>query len=236
MKKLLLSAFLCCLIICVLVSTVSAQLPYFTVNFDRTNYNLGSTGTVTVDIENQAQTFEIRDIGIRLYFAKTDGSFYPTEFFGLNYTETPLLVAAYDNITVSFNFAIPQVNDLEAGVFYYVFYVLIREQGTTTYSEESPGQLLALSYGYNCVLQAPETTSSPAPTNSPTSTPSQTPAHTPTPTPTLTPTPKPTPTPTATPSPIDLFSAEVLIGIGIGVAIAAVAMIIILVMLRKRKK
>ena len=180
MKKLLVSAFLCCLIVCSLVSSIYAQLPYFTVNFDRINYTLGSQGTVTVYIENLAQAFEIRDIGVILYFAKTDGLFYPTEFFGSNYTDTPLLVAAYDNVTVSFNFTIPQANGLESGIFYYVFDVNIREQGTTTYNQESPGQRQALSYGYYCVLQTPETTPSPAPTTSPTPTPSSTPTPTPT--------------------------------------------------------
>jgi hypothetical protein len=232
MKKLPVFVFLFFLTVCILVSSVSAQLPYFTPNFDRTNYNLGSTGTVIVDIENQAQTFEIRDIGLRLYFAKTDGSFYPTEFFGLNYTDTPLLVDAYDNVTISFNFTIPQVNGLESGVFYYVFDVFIREQNTTTYYEKQSDELVALSYEYPCVLQAAVTTPSPSPTTSPTPTPSQTP----TPTSTPTPTPTSTPTPTPTPTPGNFFSEELIIGIGIGIAIAMIAVVIVLFMMRKSKK
>jgi hypothetical protein len=234
MKEFLASAFLCCLIVCVLVSSVSAQLPYFTVNFDRIYYTLGETGTITVDIQNLGeQAFDIRDIGVRLYFAKTDGLFYPTEFFGVNYTD-PLQVAANDNATVSFEFTIPQASGLESGFFYYVFDVYIREQGTTTYYDESPGQREALSNENYCILQAPETTPSPGPTTEPTPTPTPTPAPTPTSTPT--PTPTSTPTPTPTPEPIDFFSAEVLIGIGIGVAIALVVIIIVLVMLKKKKK
>ena len=230
MKKLLVFVFLFCLIACILVSSVSAQLPYFTVNFDRTNYTLGSTGTIIVDIENQPQTFEIRDIGVKLYFGKTDGSFYPTEFFGLNYTDTPLLVDAYDNVTVPFNFTIPQVNGLVSGVFYYVFFVSIREQGTIPYYEESPGQREASSYGYYCGLQAAETTPSPSPTSSPT------PTASPTPTPTPTPIPTSTPTPTPTPTPRNFFSEELIIGIGIGIAIAMIAIVIVLVIIRKSKK
>jgi hypothetical protein len=230
MKKLPVFVLLFCLIVCILVSSVSAQLPYFYVNFDRTNYSLGSTGTIIVDIENQPQTFEIRDIGVKLYFAKTDGSFYPTEFFGLNYTDTPLLVDAYDNVTVSFNFTIPQINSLESGVFYYVFYVSIREQGTIPYYEETPGQREAVSYGYYCVLQVAVTTPSPSPTTSPT------PSQTPKPTSTPTPIPTSTPTPTPTPTPRNFFSEELIIGIGIGIAIAMIAVVIVLVMMRKSKK
>jgi hypothetical protein len=235
MKKLLASASLCCLIVCVLVSSVSAQLPYFTVNFDRIDYTLGSTGTIVVDIQNLGdQSYDIKDIGVRLYFAKTDGLFYPTEFFGLNYTDAPLQVATNDNASVSFEFTIPQTSGLESGGFYYVFNVYIREQGTTTYYDESPGQREALSNEYHCILQVPETTTSPTPTTEPTPTPTSTPASTPTPTPT--PTPTSTATPTPTPAPIDFFSAEVLIGIGIGIAIALVVIIIVLGMLKKKKR
>ena len=228
MKKLLVSALMGCLIACVLVSSVSAQLPYFTVNFDRVNYDMGSQATVAINILTDNQAFDIREMGIQLYFMRDDGSFFVTPAYVLNYTDNLLQLAANDNVTEYVDFNVPQRSDLISGQFSYTFYAYIREQGTTAYSYESTDQLDALSYGSNCVLQGSDITPSPNPTTEPTPTPSPTP--TPTPTPTLT----PTPTPTSTPTPIGFLTAEVLIGIG--AVITVIIIVIIVIMLKKRRK
>jgi hypothetical protein len=232
MRKLLVSALLSCLITCTLVSSVSAQLPYFTVNFDRLSYDVGSTGMVIINIQNtdQAFAYDIREMGFQLYLPRSDGTFFVTEFFGKNYTDSPLQIPAYSNVAVYIDFNIPQRSDLVSGLFSYDFEVHIKEQGTPTYSHFDPGQRVATCYGYNCILLSPESPPLPTPTIEPT--------PTPTPTPSPTPTPTPTPSPTPTPTPIDFFSVEVLFGIGIiiAVVIIIILVIIILVILKKRKK
>lgn len=235
MNKSLVSVLLSCLIASIFVSSVSAQLPYFTLNFDRIYYNLGSTGAVAIEIRTTDQAFDIREMGFQLYFPTTGGVYFVTELYRENYGDSPLQIPAYDSVTVYVDFAIPQRSDLVSGIFYYVFNVTIREQGTTTYSQvttEDEGLLGAKSNDINCVLLTSEATMPPSPTTgpTPTSTPTPTvsPSQTPTPTATLT----PTPTPTST-SIIDFSSVEVLFGVGI---VIAVVIIIILVLVKKRKK
>jgi hypothetical protein len=233
MKKAIVVLLLSCLIIGGLASSVSALLPYFTPIFNKVDYYLGDPGVVQVNIETNDQAFDIKEMGFQLYFTRTDGTIFVTQFFGVNYADdNPLQVPANDDVNVTINFDIPQRDDLISGQFYYVFDVTLREQGTTTYYTESSGQQIAQVGDNNCYLSTSEATPSPTPTTEPTPTPSSTPTPTPTPTPTTTPT--PTPTPTSTPTPIDFFSVEVLYGIGI--AIAAVVIILILVLLKKRKK
>lgn len=231
MKKLLVSVLLSCLITCTFVSLVSAQLPLFTVNFDRIFYDVGSTGTVIINIQTTDQAFDIREMGLQLYLPRTDRTFFVTEFFGENYNDSPLQIPAYGNISVYVSFNIPQRSDLVSGIFYYTFEVWLREQGATTYSHHTPGQLKATSNDYNCILLSPDVTLSPGPT--PTPTPIPTPTQTPIPTTTPTSTPTPTPTPI-----IDFFSVEVLLGIVIiiAVVIIIILVIIILVILKKKKK
>jgi hypothetical protein len=228
MKKLLVSVLLSCLITCTLVSSVSAQLPLFNVYFDRIYYDVGSAGTVSINIQTADQAFDIREMGFQLYLPRTDGTFFVTEFFGENYADSPLQIPAYGNVSVYVGFNIPQRSDLVSGIFYYTFEVYLREQGTTTYSHYAMEQLEATLYNYNCILLSPGATPPLGPTPTPTPIPTPTPTQTPIPTttPTLTPTPTPTPI-------IDFFSVEVLFGIGI---IIAVVIIIILVILKKRKK
>ena len=232
MKKLLLPFLLSCLITCTLVSSVSAQLPYFTPNFDRIYYYLGDTGAVKVNIVTTDQAFDIRDMSFQLYFTRTDGTFFVTERFLVDYTDTPLQISANDNANVTIDFNIPQRSDLLSGIFYYDFNVTLREQGTITYSEESSGQRVAKLNDETCILLTSETTPSPTPTTEPTPTPTPTPTSTPTPTPTSTS--SPTPTPSPTPAPTDFLSVEVLFGIGI--VITAVVIIVVLIMLKKMKK
>ena len=225
MKKLLLSLFLCCLVTSTLVSSVSAQnLPYFTLKFDRVYYYLGSTGKVEVNINTAAdQAFDIRDMWFQLYLPRTDGTEFVTERFIVNYTDTPLQLSENDNATVIMDFYIPTRSDLITGIFRYIFYVNLREQGTTTYSEWPSGvQFAKWNDNDYCILISSETTPSPTPTTSPT----------PTPTPTATPT--STPTPTATPPPVDYSLITILFVIGI--IIIAVLLIIILIVLKKGKE
>jgi hypothetical protein len=198
------------------------------VNFDRISYDVGSTGSVMINIITADQAFEIRELGFQVYLPRSDRTFFVTEFFGEDYGETPLQIPAYDNVSVYIDFNIPQRSDLVSGIMYYNFEVDIREQGSTTYSAHTPGQLEAKSFDVTCLLLSYEATPSPGSTPTPTPTPTSTP--TPTPTPTTTPTPTSTPTPTPT---INFFLVAVLFGIGI---IAVVVIIIILVMLKKRKK
>jgi hypothetical protein len=232
MKKVIVVLLLSCLIIGGLASSVSALLPYFTPTFNKIDYYLGDPGVVQVNIETNDQAFDIKEMGFQLYFTRTDGTIFVTQFFGVNYEDHPLQIPANDDVNVTINFDIPQRDDLISGRFHYVFDVTLREQGTTEYYTESSGQQIAQLGDNDCILSTSEATPSPPPTTEPTPTPSSTP--TPTPTPTSTPTTPPTPTPTPTPTPIDFFSVEVLYGIGI--AIATVVIILILVLLKKRKK
>ena len=209
-------------------SSVLAELPWFTPTFNKIDYYLGDSGAVQVKIDSNDQAFDIKEMGFQLYFPRTDGTEFVTQFFGVNYDDAPLQIPAYDNATVIIDFNIPQRNDLITGQFYYVFNVTLREQGTTTYSTETSQQEIATLGDNVCVLITSETTPSPTPTTEPTPTPSSTP------TPTTTPTPTSSTTPTPTPTPIDFFSVEVLYGIGI--VIAAVVIILILVLLKKRGK
>jgi hypothetical protein len=228
-KSCLLFGLLSCLIVFAFVSSVSAQLPHFIPNFDRIDYVLGSTGTVTFDIETFDQAFDISMMGVTLYFTITDGRIFETEFFGENYGETPFQIAAHANVSVSFDFTIPQIDDLASGFFYYIFEMDIRVQNTTTYYHESSELQQALYYEYPCILQGPQSSPLPTPIIEPTPTPVRTPSPTPTPTPT------PSPTPTPTPTPLGVFlPIEVLFGIG--VIIIVVIIVIILVMLRNRRK
>ena len=233
MKKLFLSLLLICLVTCTLVSFVSAQpLPYFTVKFDTLYYYLGQTGAVQVNIETPDQAFDIRDMGLQFYFARTDGTRFVSELFLVNYTDTPLQLSENDNANVTIEFSIPTRSDLITGIFKYVFYVNLREQGTTTYFEESSGEQFAKIDDDYCVLISSETTPSPTPTTSPT--PTSTPTATPTSTPTPTATPTSTPNPTATPPPTDFSLLTVFFVLGI--VIIAVLLVIILILLRKGKE
>jgi hypothetical protein len=188
-KKLLSFVVLSCLVLFSLMSCVSAQLPNFNPYFDRIYYDLGSAGMVTFDIQTFDVAFDIDTIGVTLYFPKTDGTNFETEFFGEDYGESPLQIDANTQISLPFNFIIPQITDLKNGYFFYIFEVYIRPQNTTTYSQESYGPVEATAYGEKCILYNPATLPSPSPTSDPTPTPVPT-ASTPTPTPT--PTPKPT--------------------------------------------
>jgi hypothetical protein len=232
MKKIVVFLLLSCLIMCIFLSSASAELPYFTPTFDKIDYYLGSTGAVKVEIATNDQAFDIREMGFQLYFPRTDGTDFVTQLFEVNYGDTPLQISTYDSANETIEFTIPQRNDLISGPFYYVFNVTLREQGTTAYSEETSERQPAQLGDNTCVLIASEATPSPTPTTEPTPTPSSTP--TPTPSTTPTPTPTTTPTPTPTPTPIDFFSLEILYGIAIVVAV--VMIIIILFMLKKRKK
>ena len=184
MKSSLLSfALLSCFVLFTLISLVSAQLPTFNPNFDRKFYNLGSTGTVSVNVETFDEPFDVSMIGVTLYLPKNDKTFFETEFLGENYGESPLQIPENTQLSLSFVFTIPQGNDLTSGDVYYSFEVDIRPQNTTTYSHEVYGPEVALSYGENCILIVPQSIPSPSPTIEPT----------PTPVPTTTPTPTPTP-------------------------------------------
>ena len=159
----------CCYL---MVGVASAQSRYSHVNFDRIFYELGSTGTVTITIESFDVSADIGSIGVSLYFTKTDGTLFETEFIGENYGDSPLVIPADTSTKLSFDFNIPQRSDLKSGVFFYVFELYIREHGTVQYSHDSNGPYTALSDGYQCNLQLPQPT--PTPTASPTATPTPT--------------------------------------------------------------
>ena len=183
-KKLLSFAVLSWFILFAQTSIVSAQLPNFNLYFNSVVYELGSTGLVITDIQTFDVAFEISRIGITLYFPKTDGTVFETEFFGENYGETPLQMPADNKTSLPIGFKIPERTTLKSGNFYYLFEIYIRPQNTTTYSYESYGLEEAKAYGEECILYVPQSIPSPTPTIEPTPTP--VPA---TPTPTLTPEP-----------------------------------------------
>ena len=227
-SSLLFPVFLVFMLIFAPVSLVSAQLPHFSPNFDRVIYDSGSPGSIALDIENSGQSFEIGTIGIRLYFVKTDGSTFKTEFFGKDYGANPFLLLPNAQELIFVDFVMPQRTDLVFGGFYFIFEMNIREQNTTTYHLETSGPHQAEYDGNPCILLPPQSTPEPSPSNGPT----------PTPVPT-TPTPKPTSSPTATPSStpeemLGIFlSFEALVAIVVAFAVLIVLMVIIIV--RKRK-
>jgi len=187
-KKLLSIAILSWFILFAQTSIVSAQLPNFNLYFNSRFYDLGSPGMVILDIQTFDVAFDISRIGITLYFPKTDGTIFETEFFGENYGETPLQIPTDNKTSLPIGFKIPERTDLKSGYFSYLFEVDIRPQNTTTYSHETYGPEEATSYGEYCIIFNPEGFPSPDPTSEPTPTPVPT---NPTPIPTSTPTPTP---------------------------------------------
>jgi hypothetical protein len=179
-----------CVISLFSVSFVFAQLPTFYPYFDRKFYELGSTGIVMFDVQTYDVAFDISKVGVTLYLPKTDGTTFETEFFGENYGENPLQIPADTQISLPFNFKIPDRTDLKSGSFSYLFEIYIRPQNTTTYSHETYGPEEAKAYGEECILYVPQSIPSPIPTNEPT----------PTPVPMTSP---PTPTPVLTPAPTE---------------------------------
>ena len=167
-NKLLSFAVLGCLIVFAQTSIVSAQLPNFKAYFDSTFYELGSTGTVIFDIQTFDIAFNISTIGITLYFPKTDGTTFKTEFFGNHYGENPLQIPANNKTSLPINFIIPDRTDLKSGRFAYLFEVDIKPQNETTYSHETYGPEEAMIYGEYCIVYNPESLPSPNPTSTPT--------------------------------------------------------------------
>ncbi len=214
-----------CFVVFALSSFVSAQLPNFNPYFDRKFYELGSTGTVTFVVQTFDVAFDISEVGVTLYLPQTDGNSFETEFFGENYGESPLQIPADTQVSLSFNFEIPEETNLKAGNFFYLFEIYIRPQNTTTYSHESYGPEEAKAYGEECILYVPQSIPSPIPTIEPTPTPVP-----PTPTPTLTPVPT-----EENNQPADTIGLTATEGALIAVTIIAVIFGIIAVWALKRK-
>ncbi len=214
-----------CFVVFALSSFVSAQLPNFNPYFDRKFYELGSTGTVTFVVQTFDVAFDISEVGVTLYLPQTDGNSFETEFFGENYGESPLQIPADTQVSLSFNFVIPEETNLKAGNFFYLFEIYIRPQNTTTYSHESYGPEEAKAYGEECILYVPQSIPSPIPTIEPTPTPVP-----PTPTPTLTPVPT-----EENNQPADTIGLTATEGALIAVTIIAVIFGIIAVWALKRK-
>ena len=173
-NKLLLFAVLGCLIVFAQTSIVSAQLPNFNAYFDRTFYELGSTGTLIFDIQTFDNAFNITAIGITLYFPKIDGTTFETEFFGKGYGENALQIPANNKTSLPINFIIPDRTDLKSGHFAYLFEVDIKPENATTYTHETYGPEEAIVYGEYCILFNPESLPSPNPTSEPTISPTPT--------------------------------------------------------------
>ena len=166
-NKLLLFAVLGCLIVFAQTSIVSAQLPNFNAYFDRTFYELGSTGMLISDIHTSDTAFNISAIGIRLYFPKIDGTIFETEFFGKGYGENAFQIPANNKTSLPINFIIPDRTDLKSGHFAYLFEVDIKPENATTYTHETYGPEEAMVYGEYCILFNPESLPSPNPTSEP---------------------------------------------------------------------
>ena len=179
-NKLLSLVVLSCFVVFTFTSFVSANLPNFNPYFDRKFYDLGSTGTVIFDVQTFDVAFDISMVGVTLYLPKTDGTNFETEFFGENYGENPLQIPTDTQLSLSFNFRIPERTDLISGSFFYLFEIYIRPQNTTTYSHESYGPEEAIAYGEECILYVPQSLPSPIPTIEPTTTPAPTPTPEPT--------------------------------------------------------
>ena len=221
-KKLLSFTVLSCFIVLAQTSIVSAQLPNFKPYFDRSLYEMGSTGAVIFDVQTFDVAFNISMFGVTLYFPKTDGTTFETEFFSKDYGENPLQIPANNKTSLFINFIIPDRTDLKSGYFAYLFEVDIKPQNATTYSHETYGPEGAMVYGEYCIVYNPESFPSPNPTSEPTLSPLPTESS---PLPIATSTPenndysKPDDTITLTPTEIALIAA---IAIAIVLAIIAV--------------
>ena len=209
-KKLLSFAVLACFIVLAQTSILSAQLPNFRSFFDRTLYERGSTGTVIFDVQTFDVAFNISLFGVTLYFPKTDGTTFETEFFSQDYGENPLQIPANNETSLFVNFIIPDRPDLKSGYFAYLFEVDIKPENATTYTHESYGPEEAMVYGEYCIIFNPQSLPSPNPISEPTISPSPTNSS---PSPTVTPTHgntdygEPGDTITLTPIEIDLIAA-----------------------------
>jgi len=164
-KKFLSFAVLACFVVFAQTSIVSAQLPNFKSYFDRGLYELGSTGTVVFDIQTFDVSFNISRIGVTLYFAKTDGTTFETEFFGKDYGENPLQIPANNKTLLPINFIIPDRTDIKSGHFAYLFEVDIKPENANTYSHETYGPEEATIYQEYCIIFNPESLPSPTPTS-----------------------------------------------------------------------
>jgi hypothetical protein len=167
-------------------SILSAQLPNFRPYFDRALYEMGSPGTVIFDVQTFDVAFNISMFGVTLYFPKTDGTTFETEFFSKDYGENPLQIPANNETSLFINFIIPDRPDLKSGYFAYLFEVDIKPENATTYTHESYGPEEAMVYGEYCIVYNPESLPSPNPTSQPTISPPPT---------------EPSPTPVATSTP-----------------------------------
>ena len=209
-KKLLSLVALACFIVLAQTSILSAQLPNFRPYFDRALYEIGSPGTVIFDVQTFDVAFNISMFGVTLYFPKTDGTTFETEFFSKDYGENPLQIPANNETSLFINFIIPDRPDLKSGYFAYLFEVDIKPENATTYTHESYGPEEAMVYGEYCIVYNPESLPSPNPTSQPTISP---PPTEPSPTPVATSTPentnysKPGDTITLTPTEIALIVA-----------------------------
>lgn len=124
-------------------------------SFNTTNYQLGASGSFTVRVDFYDGSADIGMLGIRLYFVRTDGTLHESQFFGVNYGNNPLSIPADNEITLSYNFLIPNEQTLVSGRFYCVTYVTHRGHGTVQYSNDAFGPYSASSAGYYCYLSNP---------------------------------------------------------------------------------
>lgn len=126
----------------------------FQVLFDKTAYSIGSYGTATLSITSTDQPSQISLAGFTLYFVKTDGSLYESDFFGTNYGNSPLY-APQGTAQVQISFQIPTDQDIVSGYLYLLLNVYYREYGTVQYRQTQGTLSNAYSGGQRCMLNNP---------------------------------------------------------------------------------
>lgn len=123
--------------------------------FDITYYQIGSNGRFRIGLYSHGDATDLESLGVYLYFVKTDGTLYQSQFFGANYTDNPLLVPANtQKVIFSHPFQIPNEQTLISGRFYCVTYITYREHGTVEYTDYVYGPYEARSSDY-CYVYNP---------------------------------------------------------------------------------